>query len=116
MDYENTLALVALTWLLGSVLLMARSIRAGRALTDQLATRAPDTYEALGRPRPGFFHSARRSRFAQFLGRREYEALADRSLVKQFDAYRISETRLVLGVLASGALIGVLALASRYVL
>lgn len=115
MDSEKALALVALIWLFGSVLLMARSIRIGRALTRQLARQDPETYEALGRPRPGFFYSARRSRFAQFLGRREYEDLTDRSLAEQFDAYRISETRLVLSVLVSGAFLGGLALAATYI-
>jgi hypothetical protein len=114
MEFEKTLGLVALSWLVGSFLLMARSIRMGRDLAEALATRHPATYEALGRPRPGYFESLRRTRFAQFVGRREFESLADGSLSAQFETYRQSEARLVLSILASGVVVAVLAFAVRH--
>ena len=97
MEFEKSLGLVALSWLVGSFLLMVGSLRRGRDVAEALATRHPATYEALGRPRPGYFESARRTRFAQFVGRREFENLVDGSLSAQFEAYRKSRssTRLV---------------------
>jgi hypothetical protein len=115
MDSENTLGLVALIWLIGSCLLMARSIRSGRALAEALATRHPVTYEALGRPRPGYFENVRRTRFAQYVGRREFGDLGDGALSAEFEAYRKSEARLVLSILASGAIVALLAFSLRQV-
>ena len=88
---------------------MARSIRRGRELAETLATRHPDTYAALGRPRPGYFESARRTRFAQFVGRRDFEQLSDDLLSAQFESYRKSEARLILSILATGAFVAALA-------
>ena len=112
MESEKALGLMALAWLVGSLLLMVRSIRQGRDLAETLATRHPETYEALGRPRPGYLESVRRTRFAQFVGRREFENLADESLSPQFEAYRKSEARLILSILASGLVVALLALAT----
>jgi hypothetical protein len=112
MESEKALGLIALVWLVGSFLLMIRSIREGRDLAEALATRHPETYEALGRPRPGYLESVRRTRFAQFVGRREFEDLADESLSPQFEAYRKSEARLILSILASGLVVVLLALAT----
>ena len=114
MEFEKSLGLVALSWLVGSFLLMVGSLRRGRDVAEALATRHPATYEALGRPRPGYFESARRTRFAQFVGRREFENLVDGSLSAQFEAYRKSEARLVLSILASGAVVAVLAFVVRH--
>ena len=111
MGSETALGLAALTWLVVSFLLMARTIRSGRELAEALATRHPATYEALGRPRPGYFESARRTRFAQFVGRREFEDLADGALSARFEAYRKSEARLVLSILASGTIVALIAFA-----
>ena len=113
MESEKVVGLVALGWLVGSFLLMARSIRSGRDLAEELATRHPATYEALGRPRPGYLESVRRTRFAQFVGRREFEDLSDGWLSAQFEAYRKSEARLVLSILASGVIVILLAFAVR---
>jgi hypothetical protein len=114
MGLEKTIGFVALTWLVVSFLLMARSIRRGRDLTEALATRHPETYEALGRPRPGYFDSVSRRRFAQFVRRREFENLADGSLSAEFEAYRKSEARLILSILTSAAVVAVLAVALRH--
>ena len=114
MESEKLVGLVALCWLIGSLLLMARSIRRGRDLVEEFAARHPAIYEALGRPRPGYFESVRRTRFAQFVGRREFENLADGSLNAQFEAYRKSEARLIVSIFASGATVALLAFAVRY--
>jgi hypothetical protein len=77
MEPDKVFGLITLGWLIGAVLLMARMIRRGRELAKLLATRHPESYQALGRPQPGFFHSARGRRFAQFVARREFEDLDD---------------------------------------
>ena len=109
MESETLFGILALTWLAGSLLSMARMIRIGRSLADTLARRYPETYAALGRPRPSFFEGVRRTRFAQFVGRREFEDLPDRSLSARFDAYRKSEAWLIVIILASGGVIVLLA-------
>ena len=111
MNPEKLFGFVALAWLVGSLLLMARSISRGRELAETLARRHPDTYEALGRPRPGYFESVRRTRFAQFVGRLEFEQLSDDLLSAQFESYRKSEARLILSILATGAFVALLAFA-----
>jgi len=114
MDSETAVGLLALTWLVGSLLLMVRSIRRGRALAEALAVRHPATYEALGRPRPGYLESVRRTRFARFVGRREFETLADGPLRAELEAYRKSEARLVVSILVSGVVVVLLAFAVRH--
>jgi hypothetical protein len=114
MELEKIVALVALAWLVGVLLLMALSIRRGRNLADRLATRHPELYEAAGRPRPGFLPDARRNRFASFVGRREYEKLPDPQLAAEFEEFRRSETRLVFSVLASLVVVFLLVLAVRH--
>lgn len=111
MELEKAVGLVALTWLIGSLLLFARLIRRGREISKVLAARYPETYEAAGRPRPGYLYSARRDRFAQFVGRREFDDLEDGALAARFEAYRQSEARLLLSVLASGAVVALIAVA-----
>jgi hypothetical protein len=114
MGLEQAVGLIALAWLVGSLLLMARSIRRGRDLADMLAARHPEMYEELRRPRPGYFESMRRTRFAHFVGRREFADVVDAPLSAQFEAYRKSEARLILSILASGAAVAVLAVALRH--
>ncbi len=110
---QTAIGLIALIWLVGSFLLMVRMIRIGRSLVEALAERDPAVYEELGRPRPGYFESARRTRFAQFVGRREFEKLADGWLSAEFEAYRKAEARLLVCVLASGAIVALLVFATR---
>lgn len=114
MESEKALALIALGWLVGSFLLMARSIRRGRELAQELRARHPETYEALGRPRPTYFENVRRTRFAQFVGRREFENLADGALSAKFEAYRKSEARVVLWILVTGGIVALLAFVARH--
>ena len=114
MDSENALAFLALVWLVGGLVLMTRSIRQGRALADALASRHPETYEALGRPRPGYFHSVRRDRFARFVARREFRELGDPILAVQFEEHREAEARLVVFLLSTLGGIALLLFISRH--
>ena len=113
MDPEKILAVAALVWYVGSLVAMGRSVRRGRELADMLATRHPDTYEELGRPRPGYFESVRRTKFANFVARREYEQLADDTLAAHFDAHRKAEATLVIGIIGIGVIIAMLVVALR---
>jgi len=112
-EIENTIGIVALLWLIASLAVMTRSIRRGRDLAEALAARHPAMYEAMGRPRPGYFESARRTRFAQFVGHREFENLEDGALVAEFERYRKSEARLVVSILASGASVALVWMVAR---
>jgi hypothetical protein len=114
MEPGRLVAYVALGWLLVATVLMGRAVRKGRELAAALAERHPETYEALGRPRPGWFHGVRRDRFARFVGRREFHALDDPELTSRFEAYRRYEARLVVAVLASMAVVALLVLAVRF--
>lgn len=113
MEIEKMLGLVILGWLIGAVLLMARLVRKGRKLTTKLATRYPELYEHLGRPRPGFLQSARRSRFSQFISRRKYKKLDDPSLCTQFEKYRQAELHLLVSLLVSLLVVSVLVITVR---
>ncbi len=115
MESDKALGLIAVGWLVGAILLFARLIRRGRELTTALATQHPETYEALGRPQPGYLQSVRRSRFAQFVARREYENLDDPALSAQFEDYRKAEARLLLSLLASLGVVVLLVLTVHHV-
>ena len=105
MTSEKAVGIVALAGLVGALLLMARLIQKGRKMVALLAQRHPDTYEALGRPRPGYFHSPRRSSFSRFIASREYMDLADAELCAQFDAYRKDEAKLLISLLGTLAIV-----------
>lgn len=113
MESDKGLGLIALGWLVGAILLSARLVRRGRELAAALAMRYPETYEALGRPQPGYLQSVRRSRFSQFIARREYENLGDPALSAQFEDYRKAEARLLLFLLASLGVVVLLILTLR---
>lgn len=114
MGFEQTVAFIALFWLLGAFGVMTRMLRRGRDLSEALAARHPEAYETLGSPRPGYLASLRRNRFAQYVGRRGYEDLPDGALSAEFEAYRKAEARVVVSILASGAILAaVAALVSR---
>lgn len=115
MEPEKAMGLVALVWLIGAVLLMARFVRRGKALAKAVAAQHPETYEALGRPQPGYLHSARRRRFAQFVARREYQTLGDPALSARFEDYRKAERRLLLLLLVSLGVMALLIFLVRYV-
>jgi hypothetical protein len=104
MSATNVALAIASVWLLGSVALIARSVRAGRTLADALAARHPDTYEELGRPRPTYLESVRRNRFTRFILRQEYKSLDDTVLEPQFEKYRSDELRR-LALIGTGAVV-----------
>jgi len=110
MQFESVVGLIALVWLIVAFLIMARFVHRARKLADELATRDPLIYESLGRPYPGFFASSRRTKFAQFVGRREFENLSDAWLCEQFENYRKQEIRLIVSILGSGAVIALFGL------
>jgi len=114
MNADTLSGLVALAWLIGALLVMSRSIRTGRAAAAALATRHPELYDSLGRPRPGYLHSVRRNRFAQFVARREYENLDDPTLSAQFEAHRRSEARHLLFVVVSLLAVALFLFVVRY--
>ena len=114
MDPEKAAAFVALAWLIGAFALMARSVQRGRALAAALELRHPKLYESLGRPRPGYFDSVQRSRFARFVGRCEFRALPDPVLVMQFEEHRRAENRLLIALLVSLGLVALLILFARH--
>jgi len=113
MEAEKIAGLIALTWLIASVLMAARLVRKGRALVDTLASRYPAVYESLGRPMPGFLFSARRNSFTLFMSRREYQKLGDPELAERFEAYRKAEGRLLLILLGSLAIVTLIIVAVR---
>jgi len=115
MESDKALGLIAVGWLIGAILLFVRLIRRGRELATALATQHPETYEALGRPQPGYLQSVRQSRFAQFVARREYENLNDPALSAQFEDYRKAEARLLLSLPSSLGLLVLLILIVRHV-
>jgi hypothetical protein len=112
-DADRLAGLIGLVWLIMAVVLMAGSVRRGRRLAAELANRHPELYEALGRPMPGLLDSPRRSRFARYVGTREYRELDDPSLVREFETHRQAEGRVLLFLLASLAVLGLLMLALR---
>lgn len=114
MNFEKTAGLLALAWLVGAFVLMARSVQRGRRLADALAMRHPKLYESLGRPRPGYFDSIQRSRFARFVGRREFDSLPDPVLAEQFEEHRKAENRLLFWLLTSLGALGLLILLVQY--
>jgi hypothetical protein len=114
-EIQKLAAAVALAWLIVACLVMARSVRRGRDLATALAQRHPETYEALGRPRPGYFASVRRDRFARFVARREFDEIGDPVLAARFEEHRKSEARAVIAILASMAAVALIVLvAKRY--
>jgi hypothetical protein len=115
MDSDKVLGLIALGWLVGAVLLLARFVRRGQALAATLGTQHPETYEALGRPQPGYLQSVRRSRFARFVASREYENLGNSALSAQFEDYRKAEARLLLCLLASLGIVALLVFVVHHV-
>ena len=114
MGSDKAAGLIALGWLIGALVLMARSIRRGRELAEALAMRHPETYEALGRPRPGYLQSVRRARFARFVARGEFQDLADPELSAQFEDYRRFEARLLLSLLVSLVVMALVIIAVRH--
>lgn len=90
--------------------LLASSVRRGRTLCDELARRHPAEYERLGRPRPGYFDSARRNAYLRFVLQRGFAALEDPVLVEAFARLRRSELRQLVFLLAGFGALGLAAL------
>jgi hypothetical protein len=110
MQHEDAVAFAAAAWLVSAAVLVIRSVRQGRALSDALAARHPETFEELGRPRPGYFDSVRRDCFARFVMRRGYRELDDPPLVDEFERHRRSEVQLLIVLLSGLAVVSLLIL------
>lgn len=96
---------VVCAWLFTSFALIGRSVSRGRRLSDDLAHRHPHLYEELGRPRPSWLQSVRRSRFERFVQGREYAALDDPVLKEAFETYRAAELRLLVFLIGSTCIV-----------
>ena len=114
MEPETTVAFLGLAWMIAAALLLMRSVRRGRAIAASLAERHPDTFEALGRPRPGYFQSRRSMRFARYIAKREYEKLGDVELRLRFEDYRDGEMHLLVVLLVTMGIVALLMLAVRF--
>ena len=115
MELDQILGLILLGWLVSAMVLISLLVRRGRKLTAFIKSRHPETYEELGRPRPGLWNSARRTRFARFIAQREFEELGDDRLSQACEAYRKAEIRVLLGIVISLAVVGSLVLTLRMV-
>ncbi|MDX1736145.1 MAG: hypothetical protein R3228_17345 [Halioglobus sp.] len=113
MEPEQLFGALLLSWLFGSVLLIVQLTLRGRRLAAEFAARYPELYEALGRPRPGLLYSARRTRFTQFVVRRDFEQAGDARMNAKFEDYRRREARLLLVLLVSLCVVGLIILALR---
>jgi len=105
MQREDAAALAAAVWLAGAAVLVVRSMYRGRALANVLATRHPEKFEELGRPRPGYFDSIRTGRFERFVMQRGYRELNDPPLVEKFERHRRSEVKLLIVLLSGLAIV-----------
>jgi hypothetical protein len=110
MQHEDAIAVAAAAWLASAAVLVVRSVHRGRVLADALATRHPEKFEELGRPRPGYFDSVRTGRFERFVMQRGYRELNDPPLVEQFERHRGREVRLLIVLLSGLAVVSLLIL------
>lgn len=86
-------------------LLLAISVYRGRKLCRVLAERMPLKYAELGSPLPGYFHSARRAAYFQFIMRRKFEGLEDLQLAESFShLHRFEVRQLIFLAIGFGAL------------
>jgi hypothetical protein len=103
---EEGIGIAGGVFLLLGFALLARSVRKGRDISELLEMRHPERFEALGRPRPGYFDSVQRTRFEQFILRREYRDLDDPYLIERCEDLRSFNLRflgfLLLGFAALG--------------
>lgn len=104
---EETVGAAGALYLAISMVLIVVWVRRGREVADLLALRHPDRYESLGRPRPGYFDSPRRTRFVMYLARREYVELADPPLVHEFEELRRFERRMMTLLMAGLGCLGI---------
>lgn len=105
MKPEHAVAVGGLCFLGIGGLLFAASVYRGNKLCRLLAERMPQKYAELGSPRPGYFHSARRTAYFQFIMRRKFEDLGDLQLIESFSRlYRWEVRQLIFLVAGFGAL------------
>ncbi len=110
---QQVIVALAVGFSITCVLLIHRSVARGRVICDRLAREHPALYAAIGQPRVGYFASGARSRFDQFLFGRGYRHLEDPDLVRQCEALRRFNLRLLLILLSGFGLLGAAMLALR---
>ena len=81
---EHAVAVSGLCFLVIGGLLLTWSVYRGRRLCQLLAQRIPRLYAELGSPLPGYFYSARRTAYLQFIMRRKFQDLPDPELIESF--------------------------------
>ena len=105
MKPEHAVAVGGLCFIVIGGLLLAASVYRGRKLCRLFAERMPQKYAELGSPLPGFFHSARRTAYFQFIMRRKFEGLGDPQLAESFSGlHRFEIRQLVFLAVGFGAL------------
>lgn len=111
---EETLGAAGAVYLAISMVWITVWVRRGQELAARLALRHPDRYEALGRPRPGYFDSPQRTRFARYLAAREYRELPDPPLVEEFEELRRFERRMMTVLMVGLGALGIAIAILRY--
>ena len=105
MDWQYVVGLVALIWLIGSVVTMALDVRRGRVLCQELQERHSVLFDTLGRPCPAILPTSQSRQFAQFLASRRYNEVPDATLQSRFLSYHRQETQLLIALLVSLAIV-----------
>lgn len=96
MNPEHVVAVAGLCFLVVGGLLLTWSVYRGRRLCGVLAQHFPREYANLGSPLPGYFYSARRTAYLQFIMQQKFRDLPNPELVKSFAAlYRFETSQLV---------------------
>ena len=103
---ELIVGAVTVAFMVTSALLLIRSVGRGRRIAELLESRHPDEYRQLGRPRPGYFQSARRWRFDQFIMGREYLDLKNPDLIAQCERLRGYNLRVLVFVVSGFVVLG----------
>ena len=93
---EHIVAVSGLCFLVVGGLLLTWSVYCGRRLCRLLAERFPEKYSDLGSPLPGYFYSARRTAYLQFIMQKKFQDLPNPELVSAFaELYRLEAWQLV---------------------
>jgi hypothetical protein len=114
MTFEQAVVGTAIAFFSVASLLLVRSVRQGRALSELLAARHPDGYEKLGRPWPGYFQSARRNRYFRLVMQREYLRIDDPPLMLRFENHRRFQIRFLVFLMVGFVTLGIAALWLRH--
>ena len=104
---EHFVAVSGLGFLVLGGLLLTWSVFSGRRLCRLLAERFPREYADLGAPLPGYFYTARRTSYLQFVMQRKFLSLPDSELVNSFSSLYRFEVWQIVYLIAGFAALGV---------